>query len=450
MNARSYFIAVDGLTWHVCSCNSGQVQSVAISLTEPVDLTAAAQESVKALRQWGWRAQAICLGLSSQMIYATPIDCTQLPRKGRRQAMHYQLEEQLPIDSERLTADYISNDAGLALAVAVETQRVAEIVAALAAAGVHVGSIRSSALLAAWQVRQTAQDADMILVAGEQDWDVLSFSADGPHSWDTASANPANIVRAVQAQMLLTPRPSPLKALLLGAGDEETCGVIEQDVPLHWLHAPASTVIELAANGARAALTGKNGGWAEFCRGSLAGGLSGETGKLLKASAVLAAVVLIALTAGLVWRGLRYQGLAQQLRHEQAQAFSAVHPDVPVPRSIRSHLASEVARLDAISGGQALPKQASALENLRLLAQAMPPDLRLKVSELFLGPTALTIKGQAHQHSDPEVLSQALHCLGYTVEAPQTDSAAGVVTFTLTGKPPDPCAASPSESVSAR
>jgi hypothetical protein len=49
---------------------------------------------------------------------------------------------------------------------------------------------------------------------------------------------------------------------------------------------------------------------------------------------------------------------------------------------------------------------------------------------------------QARGGSDAEVLSQSLHQFGFSVEPPRTETVAGGVSFTLTGKPAEAKAAS--------
>jgi type II secretory pathway component PulL len=102
----------------------------------------------KALEDWGYDGAGVVLGLPSSMIYAAQIDCTALPRTQRRLAMLFRLEEKLPLDIERLTAEFLPPASGRTLGVAVETKRLGPILDALTAAGAEPLVACPTALLA--------------------------------------------------------------------------------------------------------------------------------------------------------------------------------------------------------------------------------------------------------------------------------------------------------------
>lgn len=80
---------------------------------------------------------AVCLGLPSAKTLLAGIECGNLPRKDRRTAMLYRLEEQLPLDVESLTVDFLPQAGGRALGIAVETSYVQGILRRLAEAGIE-------------------------------------------------------------------------------------------------------------------------------------------------------------------------------------------------------------------------------------------------------------------------------------------------------------------------
>ena len=74
-----------------------------------------------ALHDLGYDKGGVCLGLASQQVISARIDGKALPNRNRRTAMLCLLEEQLPLDIESMTADFLPPAGGAVMGVAVES-----------------------------------------------------------------------------------------------------------------------------------------------------------------------------------------------------------------------------------------------------------------------------------------------------------------------------------------
>jgi hypothetical protein len=138
----------------------------------------------------------------------------------------------------------------------------------------------------------------------------------------------------------------------------------------------------------------------------------------------------------MLWRGHRYQQIADGLRRQQEVAFRAALPGQPVPVGITSRLAGEDRRLLGVAGdAPELPAGRSALPHLHDLLTRVPPDVRLRVLEVRIDDGKLIVDGQARTHGDAEALAVSLRRDGaFVVDEPRTEQLGeGGVSFTLAG-----------------
>ena len=108
---------------------------------------------------------------------------------------------------------------------------------------------------------------------------------------------------------------------------------------------------------------------------------------------------------------------------------------------VRLYLQGELKQLSGISGlGHDLPARANALNTLRDVVASLPQDVRLRITELGIGPTSIFIHGEARGFSDAEAVARRLKNAGFIVEAPRSErnrTGQGVV-FSLTAKVGEP------------
>lgn len=149
------------------------------------------------------------------------------------------------------------------------------------------------------------------------------------------------------------------------------------------------------------------------------------TGRLVKVAAGLALLLLAALAAFFFAKGVQYGRVASDYESQQGSLRRRLLPSSPVPPSVPSRLRSEAARLAALSGatGEA-PELPNALDTLRRIADGLPPNVRLKITQLQIRPGELSVEGEAPAHTDAEAVAQGLGRAGLRVDAPRTESRA--------------------------
>ena len=382
-------------------------------------------------------ATAVCLGLPASWAFAAPIDAGGLPRGGRRTAMLYRLEEQLPLEAERMTADFLPVGGERALGVAVETDRVGEILDRLMAAGIDVPYVCATGLLALWQlVHSGGAEADYVLLTEGGEVNVFRMADRAPTAWRTSAAEAGPLAECLRAELLAEPaevdQPTgriirPLPAAVSAAA---RAGVA-------LVEAESAEPIALAARAAARRLAGEPAGWVHFRRDALAEPDPwGRLGRLLRAAAVLTVLLLAALAGSFYWRGMQYDAAARSLEARQVSQFHRVYPNQAAPPNVKSRLRSELALLSGVRGaGIELPDRPTALETLRRIAANMPPSLRLRIIEWRIEPSGIVLEGQVRQHTDAELIVRSLKQGGFDVDAPRTERLVrGGVAFTLTGR----------------
>jgi type II secretory pathway component PulL len=394
------------------------------------------------LQELSYQGQEVCLGLPSELVFSAQVETADLPRKNRATALLYRLEEQLPLEAERLTADFFPPAGGRTLGVAVETRRLEPLLERLAEAGVEVANLCPTALLAAWQVlhqRQTEPPGHYLLLAGPDGWDLCRLADCQPAAWYATAREPDELVRSLNADLLAAPVEAARPVVeVLGELDDATARQIEQDAGVTLTRSSEPSVSAAAAKAAALALAGHGAGWIDLRRDHLAmKNVWVRLQPLVRAAAILGLALLLTITVLCYWRGRRYEAEARQFDALQLAAYQSVYPTGQVPPNMASRLRSEYARLSATSGeGYDVPRRQSALDNLRAIAANLPGDVRYRLTTVELSPASLLIEGQVRSHGEAERIAQALKRADLEIEPPATEQDShGGVSFTITGKP---------------
>ncbi len=439
-----FLLALDSDRWRVVKTGTDHVElhEVAFDGRE-----AAADEVLERLNcvlaEMTYQGEGICLGLPSQMVLAAQIDCGDLPRTRRSEAMLYRLEEQLPLEAEGLTAQFLPAQAARTLGLAVRTQQVGAILDRLSGAGIEVAAICPTALLALWETTKGDNDrCDYAIVTGPDGVDVFRMcQSNVPLTWYSSPPEATELTRCIQADLLISPIDSEkITATLIGQLDGDTVAAVVRQTDLEVRPSGEESVLMSAAQAAQALLAGRPAGWVDFRTGDLsAANPWGHMAGLLRSAVVLGLSLLVVLTGMFFWRASRYASAAEQFEQGQVGQFRRLYPNRQVPISVSSRLVSELARLTAISGAAGeLPQRPSALDSLRSIAAGLP-DLRFRIVQLRIGPDHVLIEGQCRTHSDAEAVARALGRAGLSMDPPRTESlVGGGVAFTLAGTPAGP------------
>jgi len=441
MSAEAFLILYEEHGWSVARSAGDEVDLRQVPIATDADLADQAAGVAAVLTELGYEGHGVCLALPGCMVLTARIDCEKLPRRDRHAAMLYRLEEQLPIDAERLTADFLPTVAGRAMGLAVQTAQVRPVIDALTEAGVEVAVVCPAAMLALWQAARDRKDGPpLAILASNSHVDVFRMEQDRPASWHSLPADPAELVDCIRTEMLVSPvTDGKVAADLIGTLEEATADLLRRGADVELLVHDGQSCDNLAARAASAALAGRGAGWVDFRRDALAPANAWQRiAGLLRLAVVLGLVLLAALAGTFCWRGRLYDALARDYERQQADVYLKLFSHRRAPVNVRSALDSEVRRLAGIRGraGSDLPEQIDALDYLRQIIAALPPALRLRITDVRIGATGILIEGQARDHTGAEVVAQSLRRVGLAVESPRTERLArGGVGFTLAAKP---------------
>ena len=377
------------------------------------DVDASADAAVEAL-ETADRPRAVVVALPSTWCMAASVETAGLPRRGRRRALLYRLEDRLPTAAEDVAAGFVVGETH-AFGVAVDARRLGDLVTDLEAAGLTVAHAAPAALLAT-QARPSPA-ADVVLW---DDYDAVEAVVvrDGiPAAWLTAGGGLAAQVRMATLDLDRPPAVAThgVSPDLLGDLD-----VVEAD---------GLDFVTAVAEGAS-----RPRPWADVLPG-LPGRMDPATRRLRRpvvASLLAAALLLAAVTAGALWRASQYRGVVEDAETRQAAAFRAAFPGERLPPI------ATVPRRLRIAASNQTPADAdptSALDTLGRVLDALPDDRRFRVDRLRIGPRELRLEGEARSLADAGAVAEALRDLdAYAVEPPgTTQREPGRVEFRVVG-----------------
>lgn len=389
--------------------------------------------------------EATLLAVPSSWCLCAVIGTSGLGRGGRRRAMGFRLEENLPIAAEDVVADYVEVGGDEALGVCAPVAKLKEVIDALTAAGVRVQHICPTALLAAAEAVGSDTTIHGVVLrsqqahgGGAESVDVVEWHAGRPARW-WWMADDGRALREQMAAWREEHGASPHVAVI--GCDEATC----RDLGIRESYAKGAIhevgVEEAAARQAAKVLDGSATAWIDLRRERLAardGGRAHASSMRWMAGAVMIALVLVSVAAW--WRGGQYAELAEQSRDEQVRYFKAVLPGQRVPGSIRSRMQSERQRLAALGGeseGAGPMAEESALIQLHRILRSLPAGVPYRVLDMSIEPERVRLDGQSRSHVEAERLASELRQSGaYEVDPPRTQALReGGVSFVFTARP---------------
>jgi hypothetical protein len=433
MAAETFVIVYDKALWNLARVASDEVELRQIEIADG-DAAAAAEAVARELSQWGYGGQEVCLALPSSMFLTAAIDCSKMPRKNRRTAMIFQLEEHLPIDAERLTVDFLPLPPQRALGIAVETRRVELILESLSAGGIEVASICPSALLMLWELcDRDATDGQYVLVAGTSNVDVFRMAGNQPVGWRTTGTQATDLVRCIESDLLANPsEDTETAAVVIGEMDPAASGALQQEIPLRLEDAPLEPM-ELTARGGASALAGKKAGWVNLRKDALAEARPWKRFKRLAGAAAVLAIFLPVVLAGLFYyRAMLYENTIGDRERLQAAEFHSLYDNRKAPGSVKRFLQAEWQQLSGLSGaGRGVPHRPNALIVLKEFIASLPRTVRVRVYDLRINGASLAVKGELRQYSDADAIKRRLGRAGFKVEDPGTEKIRDLVHFDL-------------------
>ncbi len=439
MATRHHILLAEADGWRVGTVAGGKVAWSDVPPPEPDSGDTPADALARTLRHNGYRGAGVCVAIDGASIFAARCSTEGLPSRQRRDALRYRLEEQLPLDAESISADFVPLRGGLCLGVAAETAPLADLLDGLDARGVDVAAIVPAAFLAGEEALRRSRLATLAAIAwSEESFELLRLREGKPAALYAADS-PESLRLRLRADLLGEPPAEQDSAVLIGEHLDESLRQELASAGLELARAEESPR-DLAAFAARRVLRGRRG-WVNLRQDALA--LEDPwkpVRRPLQLAAALAAILLIALSAVFYLRTRGYNQHAEQYDDQQATVFGLLYPNRPVPAYVKPYLQTELRKLSGLSGADVeVPARPRAMEDLCRILANLPPTMRLRILELRVSPTTVLIEGEVRSHTDAQVIFQALQEEGFDVTQPDTERLREKgVAFTLTGKPGRP------------
>jgi hypothetical protein len=444
---HSHTIFVSDDAWHIASACDGELQTIAVPFGDAAMLEPRVEACRQALSAMGWAEQPVVLALASPWCLSASISTDGMDRAGRRRAMAFRMEENLPVSTEEVVFDYCESTGGHAIGVCGELTKLKAVVDAFEGRGIGVRHICPAALLSAADAAEQHGGLGGVLLGAVDDaesgvgYDLIELQDGKPARWWWLAGEEGAVRDRLKAWAGSLDRPAELA--LVGCNDRirELAGQI---AGVACVQTGAKGRCESAARHAARILSNAVSPWIDLRRDALAApnryaAYRRPLGML--AAAVVVLLVCISIVAQ--WRGRQYQSLSQADAQRQVQLFRSAMPNQHMPGNVRARLASEHRRLAGMGGqagddgelSTALP--VSALVHLRQVLSILPTDVPYRILELNIQPDLIRIDGEAHTYSEAEGVAVALRkSTGYEIEPPKTQAIkGGGVNFVFTAKP---------------
>ena len=444
-----YVVFADAARWRIAVVDGTEVRWEAVSEpAEPSTTGERLEPLCDRLRALGYAGDPILLALPSAWCLAAKVATTGMEKGNRMQAIAFELEEALPVSAEDGVVGVAETGDDEALAVLVELARLRPLVDALEAAGIVVGPICPSALLAAAAARDAGDGEDATLVVrrleGEAsetlDRDLLEWAGHAPVGWWWLGSDERALAERLRRWTAEHAEPPTLG--IVGPGEPTEAG--PEDPGYRAVVSRREDAEAAAAERGAAILAGTARPWIDLRRGPLAARGEARAYRRPLAGLVLAVVALLGATIAVAQvRARAYASLAADYTEKQAEVFRRVLPEQQVPQSVRRRLESEKRKLAGLGGRAASGDAAgaivpvSALLHLREVLESLPAEGGPRLISLQIGPDRVRVEGRAANYGSAEQLVRALRAAGpYEVAPPETRSVPdGGVRFVFTAQP---------------
>ena len=411
-------------------------QTVAIEKVSVAGGPLAARDTIAAaLKRMNREGEPVWIALPSRQCLAASLDCTSLPRRHRREAMLYALEERLPVVLEECAAELITGP-DHALGIAVPLTTAAPLLSMLDSVGLTARALTPATLLALRHIEPLRSHDGIVILADDANADVLLLDRGRPRSWQVTEHTPESLLR--QIQLLTTAFDlGEISVVLVGATDEVR-DHLAADPRLKVTSLPGMLMAEHAARGA--AMSGRHtGGVIDLLPAIIR--RTNPVNTSSRGLLVAAAVAALLIPAALLWRAHQYSRIADDYARQAAafyeQRFNAAAPPVGILR----YYESEWRAVQMADKAGTLPGvYDSILPLLRDAVAAVPPEARLRVKRIHVSTDRLELQGEAGSKPDAYSVQQALGSVaGFRSELTRIeDAGGGECRFTLvtTALPP--------------
>ena len=380
------------------------------------------------LQQAGCHNRPVILALPSTWCAAGVVSLDDLPRKDRREAMAYRLEEKLPVAAENFSADFVYHK-NEALGICAIHDKIKPIVDVFESQGASILTITPAAILIAQAYSKSKQDTtDNVLIWRHDGWcDVVTLDEKRQSAvgWSMLSDEPESVLlhlnmcalrnRAVQGVTLLGDQSDP---------DVDYSRYVPEAIGLDRVEDdPYRVGTELADQ----ILHGQVESWIDLKDESLGGvGWVQRIGKPFKAALVALLLLLICLNGAFLWRARQYDKLAEDYRVKERAIYESLHPGQTPPLAISMRLAGELRKLRGMQGqSESLPEAPATLSLLHDVLSRLPSETRLRILELRIEDDLVYLDMQSRSQPDVAAIKNALNGGGIRAEVMHADRLQG-------------------------
>jgi hypothetical protein len=371
-----------------------------------------------ALVEQGYQGEPALVALGSRCCVSVTLPIPSARHGRNRAAMAYLLEDFLPWAAEDAVVDY-ELVGRQALMIAAERRPLAELAAALEAAGARIDSITPLARLALAEhlTRHRRLPSRYVLLWEHADAiELWLMDGQRPIVWRHLPCSAPAIFQCLQDIWLSADAPPPIFTCGLSAELTHACAT----TGAHALSEDAA-LEEALQSQATAVLAGSREAAIEFQRELMGGARHRGLRRQFNLLQLAGLFLCLAIGVALVCRGQYEDERRRQADDEQAALCQRLFPGQPVPVGVRSRFEAEQSRLEGMRGGaQNLPATPEALELLACLWRALPADYRFQLLEIRVDRGQLYLVGRVRGHGDADRLAEAIRHVGLTASSPST------------------------------
>lgn len=394
-----------------------------------------AESAVSLLKEQGWRGQNVVLALSSNSALPGFVPAESSTTKAKASMLLYSMEGQLPADAEKLAADFMQGDEQW-FGVCVEIDRVRPLVQSLEQRGVLVRHVCPLSLLALQSLPKL--DAEVVVWGQEYGLDFFILRDGLPVAWRFSAFSEHDLAIQMKVHAIQSGKRTSFYAFNI---DPRWLEDFTEHPDFTLVDASMKPMLEAAAAGAAAALTGKLTPWFDLLRGP---GIGGDRLRQIRTplvASIVAAMFLLTMMAGAaLWRASQYEASARDLQDRQSKLYRdlmGLAPSQRTPVGIKSRMESELQKQRALSGeSNEVPVRTSSLILIHDFLASLPRNLRFQIQELRLENGEVQFAGQARTHGDANLIAAALRKNDrFQVGSPRTEQLAGKgVSFSIAAR----------------
>jgi len=438
---KRWVILCDDTQWRVAwitprALDESEPQSLEKSsigeLADPIEV---------AIRELGYRNEPVLFALGASWCVAATVSLPTSRHGKKRQAMAYLFEPYVPWAAEDFALDYELSGA-TAFMVAAEAQPWKNLIDQLESRGLTIDTVAPFSRLALQRylaISSLTLDHHILLWRHDDAVEWWQIDRGRPLDWRVLGDDRESLIRDLTALRLSQVDEIPVRTIGIPADTiEDMAEVTGADISNAELM-DSDDYYEAGYREAAEILRGKRSAPIELRQDGLAVGdryrsLRGYLTTML----ATAFLMFIALGVALWKQAGEYNDHRMAAGDEQMEVFHRVFPQRRVPVGVRSHLRSELSRLQGLRGqGGALPETVESTDLLHKVLKALPEKMRLRLLETRIEAERVSLVGHVRSHSDAERFAAELRKQGLEVPAPSTQSIEGKgYEFRITGRLP--------------